>query len=97
MGELMIQVQVIYTALMAGIMLMYTITLGRYFGYILKHNIPGASQNWALFRNNTRVQIHHTAVLVGHAIVSIVSHAYYSYGNWLCQGRIFCQWCAAIG
>lgn len=67
--------QVIYTALMAGMMLMYTITLGHYFDYILKHNIPGASQNWALFRNNTRVQIYHTAVLVGHAMLSIVSLA----------------------
>jgi len=75
MGAFMIQVQVIYTALMAGMMLMYTITLGRYFDYILKHKIPGASQNWALFHNNTRVQIHHTAVLVGHAMLSIISLA----------------------
>ena len=36
MSAFMIQMQVIYTALMAGMMLMYTITLGRYFDYILK-------------------------------------------------------------
>jgi len=35
MGTLMIQMQVIYTALMAGMMLMYTITLGRYFDYFI--------------------------------------------------------------
>ena len=107
MGTLIIQMQVIYAALMAGMMLMYTITLGRYFDYILKHKIPGASQNWALFHNNTRVQIHHTAVLVGHAMLSIVSLATnYTSGPaplvvaaavpFLSQGRIFCQWCAGI-
>ena len=107
MGALMIQVQVIYTALMAGMMLMYTITLGRYFDYILKHKIPGASQNWALFHNIgwprnvvdnfSRYQLYERASSTRGCSGCSISHAYHSYGNWLCQGGIFCQWCAAIG
>ncbi|EGY79949.1 hypothetical protein HMPREF9129_0928 [Peptoniphilus indolicus ATCC 29427] len=58
---------------MSGMMLMYTVTLGSYFNYILKNKILSGFQDYSSFRSNTNVKINHSIILLGQIIVSIIS------------------------
>lgn len=58
---------------MSGMMLMYVITIGCYFNYILKNKMFGALQDYSLFRKNTRVQMNHSIASIGQVVLSVVS------------------------
>lgn len=58
---------------MSGMMLMYVITIGSYFNYILKNKMFGALQDYSLFRKNTRVQMNHSIASIGQVVLSVVS------------------------
>ena len=58
---------------MSGMMLMYVITIGSYFNYILKNKMFGALQDYSLFRKNTRVQMNHSIAFIGQVVLSVVS------------------------
>ncbi len=73
MNLIIIKLQIIYTAILAGMMLMYSITLGSYFNFILKNKMFNAFRDYSLFRKNSKVQLLHTIVLVGQAIYSVIS------------------------
>ena len=49
---------------MSGMMLMYIITLGSYFNYILKINLLSGFQDYSFFRSNTKVKRNHFVILV---------------------------------
>lgn len=73
MDLLLLRLQIVYTAIMSGTMLMYVITIGNYFSYILKHRIPHAFEDYAVFRKNTRAPLKHSIVLLGQVAISIIS------------------------
>ncbi|SUB74991.1 hypothetical protein [Peptoniphilus indolicus] len=73
MDFIILKIQIIYTAIMSGMMLMYTVTLGSYFNYILKNKILSGFQDYSSFRSNTNVKINHSIILLGQIIVSIIS------------------------
>lgn len=58
---------------MSGMMLMYVITLGSYFNYILKNKMFVALRDYSLFRKNTRVKMNHSLVLIGQVALSVAS------------------------
>jgi len=68
-----LRLQIIYTSIMSGMMLMYVITIGSYFNYILKNKMFGALQDYSLFRKNTRVQMNHSIASIGQVVLSVVS------------------------
>lgn len=73
MNLFVLKLQIVYTAMLSGMMVMYVITLGSYFNYILKHHMVRAFQDYSLFRQNTKVQLCHFIVMVGQETISIVS------------------------
>lgn len=73
MDFIILKIQIIYKAIMSGMMLMYTVTLGSYFNYILKNKILSGFQDYSSFRSNTNVKINHSIILLGQIIVSIIS------------------------
>lgn len=73
MDFIILKIQIIYTAIIPGMMLMYTVTLGSYFNYILKNKILSGFQDYSSFRSNTNVKINHSIILLGQIIVSIIS------------------------
>lgn len=70
---IILRIQIIYTAIMSGMMLMYIVTLGSYFNYILKNRMLSGFQDYSDFRSNTKVQTNHSIILFGQVIVSIIS------------------------
>lgn len=73
MNLCILRLQIIYTSIMSGMMLMYVITIGSYFNYILKNKMFGALQDYSLFRKNTRVQMNHSIASIGQVVLSVVS------------------------
>lgn len=73
MNDVILKIHVIYTSVMAGMMLMYFITIGSYFDYILKHEMFRAFQDYSLFRKNTKVQRNHAIVMIGQVLLSVIS------------------------
>lgn len=50
MKEAVLILQIVYTAIVSGMMLMYVITIGSYFSYILKQNKPEMFRFYSEFR-----------------------------------------------
>lgn len=54
---IILKIQTIYTAIMSGMMLMYVVTLGSYFNYILRNKILSGFQDYSAFRSITKAKI----------------------------------------
>ena len=70
---IILKIQTIYTTIMSGMMLMYVVTLGSYFNYILRNKILSGFQDYSAFRSITKAKINYSIVLFGQVIVSIIS------------------------
>lgn len=74
MPDLIYNLNIIYTAILAGSMIMYSITLGSYFTYLGKNNmLEGFKDYYGVFRKNTNVKLIFMIYLTGQTLLAIIS------------------------
>lgn len=73
MNVLVLCFQISYTALMSGMMLMYVLTLGQYFNYLLRQRHFETFVIYARIREEKRLPLFHFIVMIGQFVVSLFS------------------------
>ena len=77
---------IVYTLAYAGAMIMYCITLGSYFSYLVRSNrLEGFTEYYGVFRNTSNVKRNFFIFMIGQFLLALISFIFNRDMAWLPQ------------